>query len=141
MYRMSLLVAGLLFAMAAFAGSAPKYVFLFIGDGMSTPQRMVAEEFSLNTGGGELAMNRMPYQSNTRTKSANSIITDSAAAATAIACGRKTNNGMLGVAPDGTRLESVAEVAKGNGMKVGIITSVTINHATPAGFYAHRKRR
>lgn len=140
-YKISLLVAGVIFAMAAFAGSAPKYVFLFIGDGMSTPQRMVAEEFSIKIGGGELAMNRMPYQSNTRTKSANSIITDSAAAATAIACGRKTNNGMLGVAPDGTRLESVAEVAKGKGMKVGIITSVTINHATPAGFYAHRKRR
>lgn len=140
-YRTLLLVSALLPAMVAFAGSSPKYVFLFIGDGMSTPQRMVAEEFSLKTGGGELVMNRMPYQSNTRTRSANSIITDSAAAATAIACGRKTNNGMLGVTPDGVRLESVAEVAKGKGMKVGIITSVTICHATPAGFYAHRKRR
>ena len=141
-YRMILLLAvGVCIATAAFAESVPKYVFLFIGDGMSTPQRMVAEEFSLKTGGGDLAMNRMPYQSNTRTKSANSIITDSAAAATAIACGCKTGNGMLGVTPDGARLESVAEVAKGKGMKVGIITSVTINHATPAGFYAHRKRR
>ena len=138
---MLFLVAGLFFAAAVFAGTSPKYVFLFIGDGMSTPQRMVAEEFSLKTGGGELAMNRMPYQSNTRTKSANSIITDSAAAATAIACGGKTNNRMLGVAPDGTRLESVAEVAKRKGKKVGIITTVTINHATPAGFYAHRKNR
>lgn len=140
-YRMSLIAVCVFIAVAACAGVKPKYVFLFIGDGMSVPQRMVAEEFSVKTGGGELAMNRMPYQSNTRTKSANSIITDSAAAATAIACGSKTGNGMLGVALDGTRLESVAEVAKKNGMKVGIITSVTINHATPAGFYAHRKRR
>lgn len=140
-YRVSLVLAYVLFSVVAFAGEKPKYVFLFIGDGMSTPQRMVAEEFSLKTGGGELAMNRMPYQSNTRTKSANSIVTDSAAAATAIACGRKTKNRMLGVAPDGTRLESVAEVAKRNGMKVGIITTVTIHHATPAGFYAHRKSR
>ena len=128
-------------ALAAFAGEKPKYVFLFIGDGMSTPQRMAAEEFSLKTGNGELAMNRMPYQANTRTKSANAIITDSAAAATAIACGEKTDNRMLGVRPDGSRMESVAEVAKKSGMKVGIITTVTMVHATPAGFFAHRQHR
>ena len=69
---------------AAFAGR-PKYVFVFIGDGMSTPQRMVAEEFAGKVGHGELAMNRLPYQANTRTKSANAVITDSAAAGTAIA--------------------------------------------------------
>ena len=128
-------------AMVAFAGSKPKYVFLFIGDGMSTPQRMVAEEFSEHMGGGELAMNCMPYQVNTRTRSYNSIITDSAASATAMACGEKTRNGMVGLAPDGRRLESVAEVAKKSGMKVGIVTTVTIVHATPAGFYAHRRSR
>ncbi len=130
-----------LFTVLAYAGAKPKYVFLFIGDGMSTPQRMVAEEFSVKIGEGELAMNRMPYQVNTRTKSSNSIITDSAASATAMACGEKTNNGMVGLAPDGRRLESVAEVAKKSGKKVGIITTVTIVHATPAGFYAHRRKR
>lgn len=129
------------FAVLAFAGAKPKYVFLFIGDGMSTPQRMVAEEFVVKTEKGTLAMNRMPYQVNTRTKSSNSIITDSAASATAMACGEKTNNGMVGVTPEGKRLESVAEVAKKSGMKVGIITTVTIVHATPAGFYAHRRKR
>ena len=86
-------------------------------------------------------MNQLPYQVNTRTKSANAVITDSAAAATAIACGEKTGNGMLGVDAKGNRLESVAEVAKKAGMKVGIMTTVTIVHATPAGFYAHRKNR
>jgi len=123
------------------AAQKPKYVFLFIGDGMSTPQRMVAEEFASKIGYGNLAMNRLPYQASTRTKSANSVITDSAAAATAIACGAKTDNGKLGVTPDGARLESVAEIAKRQGMKVGIITTVTIVHATPAGFYAHRPSR
>ena len=59
---------------SVFAASAPKYIFLFIGDGMSIPQRMVAEEFSLKTGHGPLAMNQMPYQANTRTKSLSSII-------------------------------------------------------------------
>ena len=130
-----------LLAGTVFSGVSPKYIFLFIGDGMSTPQRMVSEEFSLKTGGGQLAMNCMPYQASTRTKAVNSIITDSAASATAIACGTKTANGMLGVTPDGTRLESVAEFAKKVGKKVGIVTTVTIVHATPAGFYAHRKSR
>ena len=120
---------------------APKYVFLFIGDGMSTPQRMVAEEFAAKVGHGEFAMNRLPFQANTRTRSANAVITDSAAAATAIACGEKANNHTLGVSPDGSRLESVAEFAKKRGMKVGIMTTVGIVHATPAGFYAHRTNR
>ena len=118
-----------------------KYIFLFIGDGMSTPQRMMAEDFSIKSGGGRLAMNTLPYQANTRTRSANASVTDSAASATAIACGEKTNNGLLGLAPDGRRLETVAEAAKKKGMKVGIITTVAIAHATPAGFYAHRKSR
>ena len=139
--RLNLVAATFACATAAFAAERPKYVFVFIGDGMSTPQRMVAEEFAEKAGHGELAMNRLPYQVNTRTRSANSIITDSAAAATAIACGVKTNNGMLGVLPDGTEVESVAEVAKKSGMKVGILTTTAINHATPSGFYAHRKSR
>ena len=134
-----ILAAGLI--LSSLGASRPKYTFLFIGDGMSTPQRMVAEEFSEKSGHGPLAMNALPYQASTRTKSANAIITDSAAAATAIACGEKTNNGMLGVTPDGRRIESVAEVAKAAGQKVGIITTVAIVHATPAGFYAHRANR
>lgn len=120
----------------------PKYVFLFIGDGMAMPQRMVAEDFSRSTGKGCLEINNFPYHGTTRTKSAGDLITDSAAAATAIACGEKTKNGRLGISADGKRkLESVAKVAKRNGKKVGIITSVTINHATPGGFYANRMSR
>ena len=126
---------------ASLQAAAPKYVFLFIGDGMSTPQRMVAEEFARANGRKALLMNTLPYQANTRTKSADAIITDSSAAATAIACGVKTNNGMLGVDPQTNRLESVAEVAKKRGKKVGIVTTVTIVHATPGGFYAHRRNR
>ena len=127
--------------LGAFAGPAPKYVFLFIGDGMSVPQRMVAEEFSRAAGGGSLAMNALPFQATTRTCSADSLVTDSAAAATAIACGEKTNNHYSGVDPQGRPLESCAAVAKKAGRKVGIVSTVTITHATPAGFYAHRKSR
>ena len=139
--KIGLVAACLLSAAALFAGEKPKYVFLFIGDGMSTPQRMVAEDYAAKTGHGDLAMNRLPYQVNTRTQSSNAIITDSAAAATAIACGVKTDNCMIGVTPDGTPVASVAEVAKRSGRKVGIITTTTIMHATPAAFYAHRKNR
>ena len=135
------LFLGLVAVSVAACAAAPKYVFLFIGDGMSTPQRMVAEEFSRATGTGPLAMNALPYQCTTRTRAANAVITDSAAAATAIACGEKANNGALGITPDGRRLESVAELAKKRGMKVGILTTVPIVHATPAGFYAHRTIR
>ena len=110
-----------------------KYVFLFIGDGMSLPQRMLAEEFSQSTMGKGLTINSMPQQSYSKTSSLTNFITDSAASGTAIACGEKTNNQRLGVAPDGKRkLESVAEVAKKNGRAIGILTSITINHATPA---------
>ena len=78
------------------AADNPKYVFLFIGDGMSTPQRMIADEFSRKLGNGQLAINTLPFHATTRTCSANSLVTDSAAAATAIACGERTNNGMIG---------------------------------------------
>ena len=124
------------------AADNPKYIFLFIGDGMSTPQRMIADEFSRKLGNGQLAINTLPAHATTRTCSANSLVTDSAAAATAIACGERTNNGRIGMSADGKRkLVSVAEIARDKGKKVGIVTSVTINHATPAGFYGHRKSR
>jgi len=127
-------------AVSAFAGK-PKYVFLFIGDGMSVPQRMTAEEFSRKSGAGSLAMNSMPFSAMTRTCSADSLVTDSAAAATAIACGTKTKNHYSGVDPEGEPVYSSAAAAKKAGVKVGIVTTVTITHATPAGFYAHRKNR
>ena len=119
-----------------------KYVFLFIGDGMSLPQRMMAEEFSRSTTGKGLTINAMPVQGYSKTSSASNFITDSAASGTAIACGEKTNNGRIGMDTEGKKnLESVAEVAKKNGRAVGILTSITINHATPASFYAHNVSR
>ena len=135
----------LFLAIAAIAVSAfadrPKYVFLFIGDGMSVAQRLTAEECSRKNGTGSLAMNAMPFSAMTRTCSADSLVTDSAAAATAIACGIKTKNHYSGVDPEGNPVYSSAVAAKKAGAKVGIVTTVTITHATPAGFYAHRKNR
>ena len=141
MKKLSFLFVAVVCACALY-GKNPKYVFLFIGDGMATPQRMVADEFSRKMGRGQLAINTLPYHATTRTNCVNSLVTDSAAAATAIACGEKTRSGRIGMDASGERqLESVAYVAKRNGKKVGIVTSVTINHATPAGFYGHRRSR
>ena len=124
------------------AEKLPKYIILFIGDGMSTPQRMLAEEFLRKSGKPGLAMNHMPYHCSTRSGSANSIVTDSAASGTAIACGTKTANGRIGVDASGkVRLQSAAEVARDKKWKVGIISTMTINHATPASFYGHRAKR
>jgi putative flippase GtrA len=79
-----LLVVASVFIAGAAGAAAPKYIFVFIGDGMSSPQRKVAEEFSVKTGLGRLAMNHLAEQACAITKSANSLVTDSAAAATAI---------------------------------------------------------
>ena len=125
-------------AQSAVAPKPVKYVFLFIGDGMSIPQRMMADEYSVRAKQGKLFINQMPWQAVTTTRSANEFITDSAASGTAIACGEKTINGRIGIDATGKRkFESVAKVAKKSGRKVGIITSITINHATPASFYAN----
>ena len=140
---MTKMLASAAFAAAAMfaAADAPRNIILFVGDGMSVPQRMVADEFSRKAGNGPLAMDTLPNHAITRTYSASSLVTDSAAAATAIACGVKTFNGGVGVDEQGRRAESCAEAAKKSGRRVGIVTSVTINHATPAGFYAHRSSR
>ena len=119
-----------------------KYVFLFIGDGMSAPQRQMCDNYLQAIGQPTMTMNSFPVKSPTTTWSANKLVTDSAASGTAIACGEKTNNGRIGMDATGTRnLESSAYVAKKTGKKVGIMTSVTLNHATPAAFYAHQDDR
>ncbi len=136
------LVLLLVLAWSLGAAEKVKYVFLFIGDGMSLPQRMMAEDFLFQTGRGELLINHFPYQAPTTTRSNDSLITDSAASGTAIACGEKTDNGRIGMASAASRsFESIAEIARDRGRKVGIVSSVTINHATPASFYGHRPSR
>lgn len=138
---MKAIASFLLLVGTAALADTPRNVVLFIGDGMSTPQRIVAEEFSRKVYGEALAMNALPSHATTFTYSRSSLVTDSAAAATAIACGEKTTNGALGVDAGGKRLTSCAEAARDAGRNVGIVTSVTINHATPAGFYAHQPSR
>lgn len=122
-----------------------KYVFYFIGDGMGLSHRIAAEMYvsSLNNeiGQRQLLMDSFPVQGFINTYSSNSYITCSAAAGTAMATGSKTKNGMLGLDSDTMMLTSIAEKAKQQGKAIGIITTVILNHATPAAFYAHQPNR
>ena len=73
--------------------------------------------------------------------SSDDLITDSAAGATAFACGRKTYNGAIGVDPDTNAMQTILEEAEVKGLKTGLIATSTIDHATPASFIAHNKYR
>ena len=125
--------------------SSPKYVFYFIGDGLGSAQRMIAEYYMQEKTGDskyKLTMNKLPVFGINTTYSSNSLVTDSAAAGTALACGYKTNSGMISVLPDGkTKVKSVIECAEEKGMGTGIITTTRVTHATPAVFAAHNVSR
>lgn len=129
-------------------GALARYVFLFIGDGMGSVQVRAAEAYLAareepdELEGSEkahaLRLSRLPVRGIQATSSHNSLITDSASAGTAIACGEKTNDRVIGLDPSLTRqLPSIAELARDEGRKVGIVTSVSLDHGTPAAFYAH----
>ena len=124
-----------------------KYVFYFIGDGMGFTHVALAEAYKSLTEDGTqvgskgLTFTSFPVLGMATTYSANMPITCSSAAGTALSTGFKTNNGMLGVAPDSSALESISYKFHKAGKKVGIMTSVTIDHATPGAFYAHSASR
>ncbi|MFW9861472.1 MAG: alkaline phosphatase [Candidatus Thorarchaeota archaeon] len=86
---------------------------------------------------GNLTMDTLPFNWSVTTHSADSAITDSAAAATAIATGVKTNNGMLGQTPVGTDLNTILDTAESLGKSTGLVSSTSYSHATPAAFYAN----
>ncbi|SET49781.1 alkaline phosphatase [Salinibacillus kushneri] len=75
------------------------------------------------------------------TSSANSDVTDSAAAGTAMATGKKTNNGVIGLGPEGNTLETILESSEKVGKSSGLVATSTITHATPASFATHVKDR
>lgn len=122
-----------------------KYVFLFIGDGMGNSHVSVTESYlswkAGKLGGEQLTMTTFPVFGTATSHSADKRVTDSSAAGTAIACGEKTNNSYLGVDPEGNPVESMSYVLKEDGYKIGIISSVPINHATPGSFYGHNISR
>lgn len=129
---------------AKYSGHTPKYIFMFIGDGMSYSQINAAQVYKGNNRPGEvktenLNFTKFPVSGVATTYDSTSFCPDSASTATALSTGVKTHSGVLGLKVDKvTVAESITEMLKRQkDMKIGIVSSVTINHATPAAYYAH----
>lgn len=137
-------LTGLFTAAAIPLPAAPRRarnVILMIGDGMGLASLAHAHYYQLGAETSppfrHLAMESLPVTGLAYTHCANSLVTDSAAAATALWTGRKTNRGYLAMDPGGHPLRTLLEEAAAAGKATGLVTSVPITHATPAAAYAH----
>ena len=138
--RRTALIIVLLLALVCTAWAVPKNIILFIGDGMGPAHVAAARIVSLGPG-GRLTMDSMPISGFVTTYSANALVTDSAAAGTALATGVKTNNGMISIAPNGKRLKTILEASREIGKATGLVTTTSITDATPAAFASHVENR
>ena len=128
------------------ANGQAKYVFYFIGDGMGVNQVNGTEMYYAELQNGRIGVEpllftQFPVATMATTFSATNSVTDSAAAGTALSTGKKTYNHAISVGEDKKPMETIAEKAKKAGKKVGVATSVSVDHATPAAFYAHQPDR
>jgi len=115
----------------------PKNIIFMIGDGMGLTQitaGLIAKKDNLN-------LERCPIIGLSKTDSADNLITDSAAGATAFATGVKTYNGAIGVGTDTLPLRNIIEIAEAHDIATGLVATASITHATPASFIAHQKSR
>ncbi|MEM1318656.1 MAG: alkaline phosphatase [Bacteroidota bacterium] len=115
----------------------PKNIILMVGDGMGLTQITAG----MYTNGNQLQLERCPIVGLHKSYSSDNLVTDSAAGATAFACGIKTYNGAIGVDPDTLSHRTILEEAEEQGMATGLVATSTIVHATPASFIAHQKSR
>ena len=122
------------------AGSKPRNVVVFRGDGMGLGSIVLASNHLYHRPGA-LLINQLPYAGLATTYSTDSEVTDSAASATAFGCGHKTKNTMLGMLPDGTHVTSIAARAHDAGFAIGLLTDDAFNGATPSAYYAHVRSR
>lgn len=130
-------VLSLVLVAPAFAG-VPKNIIFMIGDGKGFEQDKAASIY-LYGNPGMLVYEDLyyfPYYGEVTTYSASSSVTDSAAAATAMATGVKVNNGVVSMSGS-TELETLLEYFRDQRKSTGLVTTVYISHATPAGFGAH----
>ena len=138
-------IAYLLFLSLLMMGCASKtqvkYVFYFIGDGMGVNEVAGTNVYNGANGLETVNFSQFPVVNFITTVSANSLVTDSSAAGTALATGTKINNSALGQEPDGTPTPNLTEWAHAAGFGTGVATSVGVNHATPASFVAHSEKR
>ncbi len=112
-------------------------IILMIGDGMGAEQLWAA--WACN--GGRLNIHRLPVAGWSRSSSTSHAITDSAAGGTAIACGARTANGVVGQSPEGQPYTSFAAEQRTRGVETGLVVTKSITDATPAAFYAHAASR
>ena len=117
-----------------------KNIIFMIGDGMGVSQ-VDAARIRAAGAEGRLNMERMPVTGLAKTHSESHLITDSAAAGTALASGIKTTNGAIGVTSKGEPYATLLEAARDRGMATGLVATSTITHATPASFGSHVKSR
>lgn len=115
----------------------PKNIILMIGDGMGISQVSSGIYYKE----GKSNFERFPFVGLSKTSSSSHKITDSGAGATAFSIGVKSYNRSIGVTPDTTATESITEIAAKKGKKIGIISTSSITHATPASFFAHVDHR
>ena len=115
----------------------PRNVILMIGDGMGLTQISAA----LYANNNRLFLEEFPIVGLHKQHSSNNLITDSAAGATAFACGVKTYNDAIGVDKDTLPVTNLIEICRKKGMSTGIVVSSSLAHATPAAFYAHQRSR
>lgn len=124
------------------AAAAPKNIIILIGDGMGFEQVKAGGMYQ-NGRAGTLFFEKLPFKGKVTTRSANDSVTDSAAAATAIATGKKVNNSVISIAlpGDGSDLQTILEYYKAKGKSTGLVTTTYLTHATPAAFAAHASGR
>ena len=153
MRKMLLLALALVMALSTCAlaeTAAPKYVFMFIGDGMGNPQ-VTATQYYLGAMENpdsdipvpaQLSFTQFEALGLVTTYDASSFCPDSASTATSMASGEKTLSGVINYNIDKTEpFKLITEYAKEAGKKVGVITSVSLDHATPAAYYAKAPSR
>ncbi len=133
--RMGLFCAFLVLGCAG-AGDYPENIILFIGDGMG-----VAHISAAKIARGNIHLERFSVSGLMTTHSASHLVTESAAASTALATGYKTNNRAISVSVDNSPLKTLFEYAKELGKSIGIVVTSSVTNATPAAFISHRADR
>ena len=114
----------------------PNIIFL-IGDGMGLTQITSGMYSNNNT----TALEAFEYIGLSKTHAYKNLVTDSAASGTAMACGEKTYNGVVGINPKNESMPSILNHCSDLGYRTALLASSSIVHATPASFYAHADSR
>jgi len=141
MFKKSIFVLALFFCFgpvwAQKKAKHPKNIILMVGDGMGVAQIYAG----MTANYGHLNLEKFPVIGFHKNQASNNFVTDSAAGATAFACGVKTYNEAIGVDENGNTIPTILEIAEEKGLATGMIATCSITHATPASFISHQSSR